>query len=40
MEPRIIKTDQQHRRYVDEARRLAKQDPAPQVRKPRGKRTR
>ena len=30
MEPRIIKTDQQHRRYVDEARRLAKEDPAPQ----------
>lgn len=30
MEPRIIKTDQQHRRYLEEARRLAKADPAPQ----------
>jgi HTH-type transcriptional regulator/antitoxin HigA len=29
MELRIIKTDEQHRRYVEEARRLAKGDPAP-----------
>ncbi|HEX2478145.1 MAG TPA: transcriptional regulator [Geminicoccaceae bacterium] len=29
MEPRIIKTDEQHRRYLQEARRLAK-GPAPQ----------
>ena len=30
MELRIIKTDEQHRRYVEEARRLAKGDPAPE----------
>ena len=30
MELRIIKTDEQHRRYVEEARRLAKRDPRPQ----------
>jgi HTH-type transcriptional regulator/antitoxin HigA len=30
MEPRIIKTDEQHRRYLEEARRLAKDDPAPE----------
>jgi len=30
MELRIIKTDEQHRRYVEQARRLAKGDPAPQ----------
>jgi len=29
MELRIIKTDEQHRRYLEEARRLAKGDPAP-----------
>jgi HTH-type transcriptional regulator/antitoxin HigA len=29
MELRIIKTDEQHRRYLEEARRLAKADPAP-----------
>jgi HTH-type transcriptional regulator/antitoxin HigA len=29
MDLRIIKTDAQHRRYLDEARRLAKDDPAP-----------
>ena len=27
MELRIIKTDEQHRRYLEEARRLAKRDP-------------
>ena len=32
MEPRIIKTDAQHRRYLEEARRLAKGDPAPESR--------
>ena len=31
MELRIIKTDEQHRRYLEEARRLAKADPAPQT---------
>ena len=30
MELRIIKTDEQHRGYLDEARRLAKRDPAPE----------
>ncbi len=30
MELRIIKTDEQHRRYVEEARRLAKGDPEPE----------
>ena len=30
MELRIIKTDEQHRRYLEEARRLAKADPAPE----------
>jgi HTH-type transcriptional regulator/antitoxin HigA len=30
MELRIIKTDQQHRRYLEEARRLAKCDPEPE----------
>jgi HTH-type transcriptional regulator/antitoxin HigA len=30
MELRIIKTDEQHRRYLEEARRLAKNDPDPQ----------
>ena len=30
MEPRIIKTEEQHRRYLEEARRLAKGDPAPE----------
>ena len=25
----VIKTDEQHRRYLEEARRLAKGDPAP-----------
>jgi HTH-type transcriptional regulator/antitoxin HigA len=29
MELRIIKTDDQHRRYLEEARRLAKRDPEP-----------
>ena len=29
MEFRIIKTDEQHRRYMEEARRLAKKDPDP-----------
>jgi HTH-type transcriptional regulator/antitoxin HigA len=29
MELRIIKTDEQHRRYLEEARRLAKGDPKP-----------
>jgi hypothetical protein len=29
MEPRIIKTGEQHRRYLEEARRRAKVDPAP-----------
>src|SRR3954469_6573168 len=29
MELRIIKTEEQHRRYLEEARRLAKGDPAP-----------
>ena len=29
MELRIIKTDEQHRRYLEEARRLAKGDPEP-----------
>jgi HTH-type transcriptional regulator/antitoxin HigA len=29
MELRIIKSDAQHRRYLEEARRLAKADPAP-----------
>jgi HTH-type transcriptional regulator/antitoxin HigA len=29
MELRIIKTDEQHRRYLQEARRLAKGDPEP-----------
>ena len=29
MELRIIKTDEQHRRHLEEARRLAKDDPAP-----------
>lgn len=32
MELRIIKTDEQHRRYLEEARRLAKGDPDPQTR--------
>ena len=32
MELRIIKTDEQHRRYLEEARRLAKGDPEPQTR--------
>lgn len=30
MELRIIKTDEQHRRYLEEARRLAKSDPEPE----------
>jgi HTH-type transcriptional regulator / antitoxin HigA len=30
MELRIIKTDKQHRRYLEEARRLAKDDPQPE----------
>ena len=30
MELRIIKTDEQHRRYLEEARRLAKGDPEPE----------
>ena len=30
MELRIIKTDEQHRRYLDEARRLTKSDPDPE----------
>ena len=30
MELRIVKTDEQHRRYLEEARRLAKGDPAPE----------
>src|SRR5437899_9894828 len=30
MELRIIKTSEQHRRYLEEARRLAKGDPAPE----------
>jgi HTH-type transcriptional regulator/antitoxin HigA len=30
MELRIIKTDEQHRRYLEEARRLAKADPEPE----------
>ena len=30
MELRIVKTDEQHRRYREEARRLAKGDPAPE----------
>lgn len=30
MELRIIKTEEQHRRYLDEARRLSKGDPAPE----------
>ena len=30
MELRIIKNDEQHRRYLEEARRLAKGDPAPE----------
>ncbi|HZM35860.1 MAG TPA: transcriptional regulator [Burkholderiales bacterium] len=30
MEPRIIKTEEQHRRYLEEARRLAKGDPEPE----------
>jgi HTH-type transcriptional regulator/antitoxin HigA len=30
MELRIIKTDEQHRRYLEEARRLAKGDPGPE----------
>jgi len=29
MELRIIKTEEQHRRYLEEARRLAKGDPEP-----------
>jgi HTH-type transcriptional regulator / antitoxin HigA len=29
MELRIIKTDEQHRRYLEEARRLARKDPEP-----------
>ena len=29
MDLRIIKTDEQHRRYLEEARRLAKKDPDP-----------
>jgi len=32
MELRIIKTSEQHRRYLEEARRLAKGDPEPQTR--------
>lgn len=32
MELRIIKTDEQHRRYLEEARRLAKGDPEPETR--------
>ena len=32
MELRIIKTDEQHRRYLEEARRLAKDDPEPETR--------
>ena len=32
MELRIIKTDEQHRRYLEEARRLAKGDPERQTR--------
>jgi HTH-type transcriptional regulator / antitoxin HigA len=30
MDLRIIKTDEQHRRYLEEARRLAKADPDPE----------
>jgi HTH-type transcriptional regulator / antitoxin HigA len=30
MELRIIKSEEQHRRYLDEARRLARADPAPE----------
>ena len=30
MELRIVKTDEQHRRYLEEARRLAKGDPEPE----------
>jgi HTH-type transcriptional regulator / antitoxin HigA len=30
MDLRIIKTDEQHRRYLEEARRLAKGDPEPE----------
>lgn len=30
MELRIIKTDEQYRRYLEEARRLAKRDPEPE----------
>lgn len=30
MELRIIKTEEQHRRYLEEARRLAKADPEPE----------
>ena len=30
MELRIIKTDEQHRRYLEEARRLAQGDPGPE----------
>jgi HTH-type transcriptional regulator/antitoxin HigA len=30
LELRIIETDEQHRRYLKEARRLAKGDPAPE----------
>ena len=29
MEPRIIKTDEQYRRYLDEAAKLAVRDPNP-----------
>jgi HTH-type transcriptional regulator/antitoxin HigA len=31
MELRIIKTDEQHRRYLEEARRLVKKDPGPET---------
>ena len=31
MELRIIQTDEQYRRYLEEARRLAKGDPEPQT---------
>ncbi len=32
MEPRIIKTQAQYRRYLEEARRLARRDPHPRTR--------
>jgi hypothetical protein len=35
MELRIIKTDRQYRRYLEEARRLVARDPDPRTRKAR-----